>query len=134
MSAEPPEPFDALPRSLVDLAETLGLPVALRLIAHFGGTEVRIPKRPAPDHPILKALGEEDGAAVCRFLGGQQIYVPRGGQGGRWRQAQEMAGRGMTRAQIARVLGVSQRHIRRLANGGPRKIDQDARQTRLFDD
>lgn len=133
MSAELPEAFGDLPRSLVDLAETLGLPVALRLIEHFGGTELRVPKRPPPDHPIIKALGESDGSAVCRFLGGQQLYVPRGGQGGRWRQANELADRGLTRAQIARILGVSQRHVRRLANGEPRKIDQDDRQARLFD-
>jgi len=135
MTAAPPDEIAALPRSLVDLAEALGLRVALALIAHFGGLEMRVPKHPGPDHPLLKALGETDGRAVCSCLGGEQIYVPRGGRAGRVKAALEMADTGLTRRQIARALGISQRHVRRMAKGctgGRTKPDQ--RQTSLFPD
>lgn len=132
MTDHRPDQFRALPRSLVDLAETLGLRVALALIEHFGGQELRVPKHPGPDHPLLKALGDSDGRALCSFMGGEWVYVPKGAQGGRWRQAAELADRGLSRGEIARILGVSQRHVRRLANGGPRAIDA-ADQPDLFD-
>ena len=71
-----PARISDLPSSLVDVAETLGQRVALALVQHFGGLEVKFPVRPRPDHPVIKALGETDGYALCAFLGGQQIYVP----------------------------------------------------------
>lgn len=129
----PPDRIDALPQSLIDLAETLGLRVAVALIEHFGGLELRIPKNPPPDHPILTALGREDGLAVCRFMGGLSVYIPRGGYGNRWRQARDLSQKGLSRGQIARILGVSQRHVRRLANGAARPADHDSAQKSLFD-
>ena len=48
-----PARIEDLPASLVDVAETLGLRVAVAMIEHFGGLEVRIPVVPgcnnAPD-------------------------------------------------------------------------------------
>lgn len=130
MTAERPDQFRQIPASLQDLAETLGPRVAAALIEHFGGVELRVPKAPAPDHPILKALGESDGRAVCRFLGGEKIYVPRGAHGGLWRAAQDLAAQGLSHGDIARRLGISQRWVRALINGGPPKVD---RQGDLFD-
>lgn len=120
-----------LPESLIDVAETLGLPVALRLIEIFGGQEVGFPVHPRPDHPVIKALGEEAGFALCHFLSGARIYVPHGRSAGRRRSVNDLAASGMKRGEIARALGLSQRHVRRLANGQP---DRDPRQHRLFDE
>lgn len=126
MNQQPP----LLPASLIDLAETLGLKVALQLVAAFGGREMRFPKEPGDDHPVIKALGAEAGRAVCQFLGGQVIYVPHARPAARRQEAAALAGKGMTRGEIARALGLSQRHVRRLANGMPR---QDVGQPDLFD-
>lgn len=133
MSAQPPRQFDDLPRSLADLADSLGLPVALALIDHFGGQDVKFPKNPRPDHPVIKALGESDGRAVCRYMAGGAMYVPKS-TGGRWRRVQEMAAKGMGQGEVARLLGLSQRHVRRLANEGPRTAPRDPRQPSLFGD
>ena len=124
-----PARIDDLPMSLVDVAETLGLRVALALIQHFGGRELRIPMRPTADHPLIKALGETDGHAVCHFLAGQTIYVPIGRAGGLRRNAVALDCQGYDRGEIARMLGISQRHVRRLLNGD---TDQDDRQGSLF--
>jgi len=122
---------DALPSSLIDLAETLGLAVALKLIQAFGGQELKFPRFPGPDHHVIKALGETDGRAVCEYLGGAMIYVPHGRASANRRAVPELAGKGHSRGQIARLLGISQRHVRRIANETPR---QDPDQPDLFDD
>ena len=124
-----PARIDDLPASLVDVAETLGLQVALSLIQNFGGLEVKFPTHPRADHPVIKALGEEDGYALCEFLGGQQIYVPHARPArSMLAEVRKLEARGMTRAEIARALRNSQRYVRRLTNQRP-----DDSQMSLFD-
>ena len=124
-----PARIDDLPASLVDVAETLGLRVALALIQNFGGLEVKFPARPRPDHPVIKALGEEDGYALCEFLGGQQIYVPHARPArSRLPEVRKLQAVGMNSAEIARTLGISQRYVRMLTNDRP-----DDTQMSLFD-
>lgn len=115
-----------LPMSLIDVAETLGMGVAVKLMQAFGGEEVKFPKSPGPDHPVIKALGETDGHALCQFLGGLLIYVPHG----RPRRSARsdilaLEAKGHDRRAIARMLGLSQRHVRRAANksADPRQPD-----------
>lgn len=127
------EAFADLPRSLVDLAETLGIEIALALIREFGGLELSFPKDPPADHPVIKALGETDGRAVCMFLGGGAIYVPKTPNRSRWRQVQALADQGFDKGQIARALGLSQRHVRRLVKRRSRRNQTDSRQMSLFD-
>lgn len=106
-----------LPASLLDVAEALGLRVALGLMQHFGGRDVKFPRDPAPDHEVVKALGEADAKAVCAFLSGQQVYVPHNRARRSYRPAVlDMQRRGMSRVEIARALGLSERHVRWLAN------------------
>lgn len=111
--------FDGLPDSLVDLAEALGLRIALVFMREFGGREIRIPKKPAADHPILLALGEDDGRALCHYLADQTIYVPHCQATGRRRAVLDMIAAGKTQGRIARDLRLSERHVRRIANSAP---------------
>lgn len=129
MTVQLPARIDALPMSLIDIAEAVGVKVAVMLIQHFGGTELRFPVNPAVDHPIIKALGETDGYALCHFMSGGKIYVPHGKVGARRRAVFDLSGRGHNRGEIARMLGLSSRHVRRLGNAGP---DGDDRQAGLF--
>lgn len=126
-----PKAFDALPLSLIDMVETLdefhgaglGMRAALKLMQNFGGRDMKFPKVPAPDHPVAIALGMDDATALCQHFAGQQIYVPK--PGGRSRPSQRRAvialqDQGRSRAEIAQALGLSERHVRHLANA-PRK-------------
>lgn len=109
-----------VPVSLADVAETLGLSMVLKLMEHFGGTEIKFPKRPGDDHPVLQALGKEDGKALCDFLSGGFIYVPHGrARKSVRRDVLTLQDQGKERREIARLLGVSQRHVRRVANKEP---------------
>lgn len=131
MTRNLPVPVDDLPLSLVDIAETLGMGVAIKLMQHFGGLEVRFPIVPPPDHPVIRALGEKDGYALCDFLSNERIYVPHGRPARSVRGAvQRLEAQGLDRAAIARELGVSQRHVRRVANQSDLHPDQRS----LFDD
>ena len=119
-----------LPESLQDVAETIGLGIALKLVAHFGGTELSFPKKPSDDHPVVLALGKEDGSTVCKYFTGQLFYVPhlRPRKSAR-RDVLALQGEGKGRSEIARTLGISQRHVRRMANK-PEPKDQ----FKLFED
>lgn len=115
--------FVGVPASLIDVAETLGLRVALKLLQSFGGVEIKLPKNPGDDHPIIVALGKEDGVALCRFLSGTLIYVPNRKKGAR-DDVLALQANGKSREEIARILGISQRHVRRVANRDkPRQPD-----------
>lgn len=118
-----------LPKSIRDVAETLGLPLVLNVIQHFGGQEIKFPKFLKEDHPVYRALGKDDATALCSFLSGEMIYVPHMRKRRSIRMdvlALEDAGR--ERREIASILGVSQRHVRRMANKAP-----PAAQLSLFD-
>ncbi|MDN5785730.1 Mor transcription activator family protein [Pseudorhodobacter sp.] len=119
-----------LPLSLIDMVETLdefhgaglGMRAALKLMQAFGGLDLKFPKSPAPDHPVAVALGMDDALALCQHFGGNQIYVPK--PGGRRRPTRRKAvlalqDQGRSRAEIARALGLSERHVRHLANTEP---------------
>lgn len=128
MTQQLPINANALPMSLVDVAETLGMRVALGLIQHFGGLEVKFPLVPRAGHPVILALGETDAIALCQFLSGSQIYVPHARPPKSVRaDVARMEARGMDRGSIARALGVSIRHVRRVANQS-----DDDRQPDLF--
>jgi Mor family transcriptional regulator len=125
-----PARIEGLPASLIDVAETLGVGVAVKLMQAFGGQEVKFPKAPGPDHPIIKALGEADGRALCDFLSGSLIYVPHGRARRSVRpEVLDLAAKGHDRREIARMLGISTRHVRRAAN----RADKGTRQPDLFD-
>lgn len=119
-----------LPATMMDVAEALGVHVALGLMQHFGGREMRIPRTmPGPDHPIVKALGEDDARALCQYMTDQVIYVPHGRIAARHRDVLDLRAKGKTRGDIARLLGMSERQVRRLENG-----TSDPRQGDLFHD
>lgn len=114
---KPTPQLTGLPSSLVDVAEALGMGVALKLIQNFGGQDVKWPVNPRPDHPVIKALGETDGRAVCEYLAGVPIYIPHARpKRSVSADVAQLEARGMDRAAIARALNISMRHVRRMAN------------------
>lgn len=125
-----PARIDDLPDSLVEMAETLGIGVVLRLVQAFGGQEIKFPRHPRSDHPMIKALGETDGLAVCSYMGGGQMYVPFARRRLSRAEILKLEALGHDRASIARILGISQRHVRRKVHASPRP---EPRQPDLFD-
>lgn len=107
--------LEELPSSIQDVAEALGLPIVIKLVRHFGGAEISIPKKMSAGHPLRVALGKEDAEALAGYLGNSQIYVPMMKRS-RVRDVLALEAKGRNRTEIALALGMSQRHVRRLAS------------------
>lgn len=128
MTIRLPARTDDLPTSLIDIAEVLGMRVAIALIENFGGLDVKFPVKPGNEHPVIKALGETDGYALCHYMGGQAIYIPRKAVANLRASVEALDAMSLSRAEIARRLQISERHVRRIAND-----QKDERQGNLFD-
>lgn len=121
--------FSSLPASVRDIAETLGLEIVIRLVEHFGGVELRIPHKLHPDHKLM-VLGLDHAQALCEYCPGDTILVPvsltaRTNS----KSVQDLEDKGLKRWEIARELGITQRHVRRLANSSC----EDPNQMSMFD-
>lgn len=122
--------FSQLPGSVRDIAETLGLDVVIRLVDHFGGCEIYIPDQIKPDHPLM-ALGETAARALVEYCPRDRINVPKSlNPKPTASTIEDLENRGLTRNQIARELNITQRHVRRVANG---EDTSDPNQINLFD-
>lgn len=121
--------IDALPLSMQHIADALGLGVVFALVEHFGGTEIAIPKTIKKDH-FLMAMGEGNAKALCDYCSGEFISVPiaLGPKKNKKREVDALVKRGLNAREIARELGITQRHVRRMRN---LKTDDD--QTNMFE-
>lgn len=116
-------PAALAPATIIEMVEALddfhgrgtGMRIAAKLMLHFGGLEVKFPKVPAQDHPVVVALGMDDATILCQHLDGSQIYVPMAKRSPH-RAVLDLERAGRSRAEIARALGLSIRHVRHLAN------------------
>lgn len=124
MKAERSLPGD---QALVAIAEAVGLPLALRLSAAFGGTRLYVPRVIGDHHPICVALGRDDADVLAGFAGGGPLDVPKQAAR-RQRVRQLLSARSLTIAQIAVETSYSERHVYRLLSE-----DSDDRQPNLFD-
>lgn len=117
-----------LPDSIREMAETIGLRLALRVVQEFGGRDIDFPARPHDLHPVIVALGKEDGYAICKYMSGSSMSVPVCRTPRNWRaEIKRLEEEGLSRGEIARRLGITQRWVRKVANAPPSK------QTDLFE-
>lgn len=109
-----------MPASIEEIAETIGVRLALKIVQAFGGLEIKFPVRPHDQHPVILALGVEDGYEICRYMGGSLISVPhcRPPRNAR-AQIAKLEAEGLSRGEIAKRLGLTQRHVRRYAKPHP---------------
>lgn len=112
--------YQTLPSSIEEIAETIGVRLALKIVQVYGGSEAYFPKKPNDDHPVIQALGKEDGYAICKYMGGSVLSVPHCKPPRNALSAiRRLEAEGLSRSEIARRLGITQRHVRRVANGPP---------------
>ena len=122
---------DALPASMQDIADAFGLGMVIALVDNFGGLELRIPHRLTDDHKLM-VLGRIQAEMLCDTYAGDTIHVPLTLDRKRLkRQVDDLQAKGFKRQEIARELGITQRHVRRLANAEP---PPDDRQLDMFSD
>jgi len=67
-------PYEHYPDSVVDLINIFGLPATMRFIDEFGGlTQLYVPKKITPDHPISKAVGHDAAVKLSEQYGGDSV-------------------------------------------------------------
>jgi DNA-binding CsgD family transcriptional regulator len=132
----PPPPPRYLPALLRDMAETFGLPVALRFAELWGGRYLHLPAVARPEHPVAQALG----VAVLEWLiaghdAFARIVVPRGPSSDaavRAARAAELIAAGASANEIAAQTGLHVRSVHR-AKARLRDAAAAARQGQLFE-
>lgn len=109
-----------LPSSIEEIAETIGVRLALKIVQTFGGQEIKFPKKPHDQHPVILALGKSDGYEVCKYMSGGFLSVPhcRPARSAR-ADIKRLEAQGLSRGEIARRLGLTQRWVREVANAPP---------------
>ena len=115
--------FNELPVSVQDIAEALGLRVVINLIENFGGVELKVPHKLKDSHKLLK-LGLEDANALCLYCPGDTLLVPKSLKHGNLAKRIAELEQHHTRDEVALILGVTQRHVRRVANSSPKPTNQ----------
>lgn len=132
-----------LPGVLAEVAEVAGQAAALRLADARGGTEKTYVPRPealTAEHWLVQALGWDDAKTVAARIGGGPVPIPLGplsGLRGRVRTAIRRAlAEGRSAAEVARLVGVHQRTVRRHRTGAPNSTNggaaPDDKQRSLF--
>jgi hypothetical protein len=96
------------------LVQLLGQGDALVLCREFGGQRVRIPKKVAQDHELAKRIGLQAAERMAEEFGGIALDVPLGRAVTSRRRAQVVATSPHSANEIARALGITQRHVRRI--------------------
>lgn len=116
----------ALSAELLDL---LGLEDYLRLVEAHGGTRLKIP-RFLGDTKVAREFGADVERQLVERFGGSYVRVPLD----RERRARRYREEGMTNAQIARRLGMTETGVDKIFHAMPRKPVKgvDPRQADLF--
>jgi hypothetical protein len=112
------------PPSLVRYAELIGDAAALKLVASYGGTRLYVAKSPRENSALARAVGWPAARRLARAYGGDELDVPRA-EALRSKKRAILAASGSGR-EVARAVGTTERHVRRVRNAGGR--DRDERQ------
>lgn len=115
----------------VNIHRVLGNETARRFRRALAGKDIRVPFQERSlhnDHFLVLAIGAEAARTLVREFGGIKMYVSRG-ENVRERRVLTLAEKGLTNAQIAEALEISERHVRttlglmgvRNPNRSPRK-------------
>lgn len=102
------------------VADAVGYDVLKTLQTALGGTEFYFPspERLSHNHILVQVLGYDVAVSLLREVGGCNFYIPRAnGREDRDDEYLKAYNDGMTNAEIALALKVSQRHVRRVLNG-----------------
>lgn len=66
-----------LPQSLREIAEVIGLPIALKIAEQIGGIRIRVPVKFTTDHYLARLIGQELWPDFWQMYQGQHMDLPR---------------------------------------------------------
>ena len=106
--------IEDLPDSVQYLASVIGLEAALRVVEERGGITLCVPLNPGRDHWLADLIGWPALQALSAHYGGEEVEIPRCKQALRNARALECFNTGMSEAETARALGMTERSIRNI--------------------
>jgi len=111
-------------RQLADAGHEAAVP---KLVAARGGTRLYIPSTPAEGDELVRLIGMPAARALADLRGNEEVDIPLGiGIGAKKAAISRMAHR--PASEIARTVGTTERHVRRVRNAG----NDDGGQGSLF--
>jgi hypothetical protein len=111
---------------LSEVAQLIGTEPALVFARRFGGRRLYIPRHPEADHPIVRCVGPERALILGAALGGESFAIPGARSYLRWLDARALRILRLSQPEISLLLGVQERHVRRLLqNFRPELYDID---------
>lgn len=67
-----------LPGILQEIAELIGLPATLKLVQHYGGVRLYVPKHLSEDHILITIIGEAAALKLVERFGGLDHFdIPK---------------------------------------------------------
>ena len=108
---------ETLPPALAELATALGPDGLWRLLSHYGGIRIYLPRTLTAAHPLARDLGLETARALCQHLGPYRYDVPTGRDLFRQMRDQDIRAahaQGDSIRTLARRFRLSERRVRRV--------------------
>ena len=109
---------ETLPPALAELATALGPDGLWRLLSHYGGIRIYLPRTLTAAHPLACDLGLETASALCQHLGpSRSVDVPTGRDLGRQVRDQQIRAahaQGDSIRTLARRFRLSERRVWRV--------------------
>ncbi len=68
----------ALPASMLEIKEVVGVTGAVKLLQECGGTRIFIPRRLKAQHKLANLLGLEAARKMSAYFGGETLTIVRG--------------------------------------------------------
>ena len=102
---------------LEDISAVIGFTATTRLVAMFGPGKILIPVEPHSDHVITQSIGEPAMRALVNEWGGQIIELCMNADFHHARLLRAVASMfkaGMSAKDVAGIVGLKERHVRRL--------------------
>ena len=108
--------------SMVEVADLIGVPAALKLVERRGGTTVYIPKTISREtQPIVRLIGRQAAEQMAAQFGGMNFSVPTLAAARSSKKELIVRAEGGV-YEIARRFGVTARYVRAVKNGSPSKV------------
>jgi Mor family transcriptional regulator len=126
MSAVVDLQLEDLPALLREVAELIGLPAALRLVEHYGGTLLYVRQNPTADYELVEVIGMKAARRLADHFGLEQLEVPRCAEALRALRDREICRlyleEDWTAGRLARKYGLTMRQVWRIL-AAARNID-----------
>lgn len=94
---------------LAAFAREIGEEAAIKLSVHYGGRQCYVPRRPHADSDLVRLIGMEATKKLGKRYGGISHTIPL--RAGKRARVIEMLRQGLTRRDIAEVMGCTERHV-----------------------